>query len=153
MKKFQTIYDKWTIDFKKILFCMGVLYLGTIYNMEEPKAFAVAVIVQGVSNIGEFWDYLDSERICVPLKILSVIVILLSVFVVLFAFHCLTKSKDFYDLGNNSDAAKYMWGSLIAVASPLVPIVADAVINVVNKVISDKRGKLINRGGGEEDEL
>ena len=51
MKHKQTLYDNWVIDFRKILFCIGVIMLGTLYNVKEPNALAIAVIVQGASNI------------------------------------------------------------------------------------------------------
>lgn len=50
----QTLYDNWIIDFRKILFCICVIMLGTLYNVNEPNALAIAVIVQGASNIDNF---------------------------------------------------------------------------------------------------
>lgn len=86
MKRYQTICDKWTNDFRKIIFCAGIVLFGTVYNFNEPKAFAVAVMVQGASNIDSFWEYLESKQICTPLKILSFILIFLSTAAMFYSF-------------------------------------------------------------------
>lgn len=161
MKKCYTLYDKWTIDFRKILFCMGILALGTLYNVEEPKAFAVAVIVQGISNVDNFWSYLESKHICVPLKILIAILIVLSTVAPILAFYTLVKSKNYFELGANSYAGYYIWGSIFAVAFPAIPLIVDAVMNIAQeasvKSLQSKKlknsEKLASPDGGEEDEL
>lgn len=161
MKKYYTLYEKWTVDFRKILFCIGVLALGTLYNIEEPKAFAVAVIVQGISNVDNFWSYLESKHICVPLKIMITILILFSTVAPIFAFYTLVKSKDYFDLGVNSYAGYYILGSIFAVAFPIIPLIVDIVMNIkqesLKKVMRLKREenseKLAGLDGGEENEL
>ena len=97
MNNKHTLYDKWVLDFRKILFCIGILATGTIFNADQENAFAVAVVVQGISNVDSFWGYLELKRVCAPLKVLISILILLSILAGLFAFYTIIKSKDFLE--------------------------------------------------------
>ncbi len=149
MKNNQTLYDNWTIDFRKILFCMGILILGTLYNAEEPRALAIAVIVQGASNIDSLWDGLNDKRICIRLKIMSALVIFFSALAGVFAIITLVSSKEYFDMQNNNCAWIFVLLVLIAVASPIILLITDVVVNI--KIEVQKQKESLN--GGEEDEL
>lgn len=148
MSNKHTLYDKWVMDFRKILFCMGILAAGTIFNADQENAFAVAVVVQGISNVDGFWDYLELKRVCAPLKVLISILILLSILAGLFAFYTLVKSKDFF--GNNVYSQYYIWGMLVAVGFPIIPLLVDMIMNIIQE---RKSRALLNVKGGEEVEF
>lgn len=130
MSERQTIFDNWITDFRKILFCITVLALGTLFNIEEPKALAVAVIVQGASNIDNFWDYLSDNQICKLLKALIAVLILLSVLATIFAIFSLANSKGYFDTNINNYASRNIVIVVLATAFPIIPLITDAYYNI-----------------------
>ncbi|MCM1049646.1 MAG: hypothetical protein NC433_14615 [Clostridiales bacterium] len=149
MKIQQTIFDDWVNDFRKIIFCIGVLALGTLFNIKEPNALAIAVIVQGAGNIDGYWDYLKNHRLSNVLKIMIVILVLLSCLAVIFAIFDLSNSNACFDLNANQCAWYYIYGVVIAVAFPVVLLLTDLVLNLKNEKVSS----IIVIDGGSEDEL
>lgn len=129
MRNKKNIYDDWTIDFKKILVCIIIIVLGIFYNIEEPKALAVAIVVQGISNVDNFWEYLKA-KIELPLKILSVVTIILSFVAVTASIMVLADKSNLYDLGKNSHAVYYITGFTIAAAFPVILLLTDLFINL-----------------------
>lgn len=149
LKMRQTIFDGWVNDFRKILFCIGVLALGTLFNIKEPNALAIAVIVQGAGNIDSYWDYLHDKAISSVLKIMIVILVLLSFLAAIFAIFNLANSKSYFDMNANNHAGFYIYGVVIAVAFPIIPLLTDLVLNIRNEQVPP----IIVIDGGDEDEL
>ncbi len=143
MRNRKNIYDDWTIDFKKILVCITIIVLGILINIEEPKAFAVAIVVQGISNVDNFWEYLKA-KIETPLKILSAITILLSVIAVTVSITVLADKSNLYDLSKNSYAIYYMIGFAVSAAFPIILLLTDLILNL-------KKEKIAVHGGVENE--
>jgi hypothetical protein len=148
MKNKKNIYDNWTIDFREILVCICIIILGIIINVNEPKAFAVAIVVQGTSNVDDFWVYLDA-KIETPLKILSAIIVLLSTIAIAVSIMVLGGESNLYDLSQNSYAVYYMLGSAVSAAFPIVLLLTDLIINL--KKINLNKEKIIVHGGVENE--
>lgn len=145
----QTIFNDWITDFRKILFCIGILALGTLFNAEEPKALAIAIIVQGAGNIDNFWDYLKDDNILNYLKAMILMLILFSALAVTFAIFTLGNSKGYFDMAGNTHAWIFILVELFAIAFPIIPLITDAIINAKNKKTKLPAGT----DGGEDDEL
>lgn len=143
------MYNDWITDFRKILFCIAVLSLGTIYNVEEPKALAIAVIVQGASNIDNFWDYLRDTKIYISLKVLILLLILFSMAASIFAIFSLASTKGYFDININNRAYWNIGIVLLATAFPVIPLITDGIFNVRKNI----NNSLSDMNEGEEYEL
>ncbi len=144
----QTLFSDWITDFRKILVTITILALGTLYNIQEPNALAIAVIIQGISNIESYWDCLKDKKIDIALKIMLVIVIVLSLLAVIVAIFDLAGSKQYFSFKYNKSAGIYIAFTVVAVASPIIFLVTDWCLNIKkNKPVSE------NVDGGDEDEL
>lgn len=132
MRNQENIYDDWIMDFRKILVCIIIIVLGILINVEEPKAFAVAIVVQGISNVDNFWEYLKT-KITTPLKILNAITILFSVIAVTFSIMVLADKINIYDLTQHSYALYYMILFAVLAAFPIVLLLVDLIMNLKNE--------------------
>lgn len=147
MKHKQTLYDNWVIDFRKILFCIAVITLGTLYNVKEPNALAIAVIVQGASNIDNFWDCLADEKIYTILRIMSTIFILFSAIAAIFAIYSLGSGMGYFDTVSNPKAWIYIALVVFAVAGSIFPLITDTFLNIQKEKVTS-----INKMNGEDDD-
>lgn len=68
MKDRCTLYGDSVLGFRKMLMCLMVVLLSVFPVFQEPNALSVAIFVQGVSNIDNFWDFLKERDICKPLR-------------------------------------------------------------------------------------
>lgn len=144
----QTLFADWITDFRKILATIAILALGFYYNINEPNALAIAVIVQGISNIDSYWDYLRDEKIDIALKIMLVIAIFFSFLAVLVAIFDFAGSKQYFSFDHNNSAGVYILCVGVAIAFPIILLVTDGYFNIKkNKPVSE------NIDGGDEDEL
>ena len=132
MRNQKNIYDDWIMDFRKILVCIIIIVLGILINVEEPKAFAVAIVVQGISNVDNFWEYLKTN-IATPLKVLSTLTILFSVIAATASIMVLADKSNIYDLIQNSYAVCFMTLFAIFAALPIVLLLTDLIINLKNE--------------------
>lgn len=153
MKDRETLYDGWITDFRKILFCIAVIGLGTLYNVREPSALAIAVVVQGASNVDSFWDFLSNKKIYTCLRVLSVIVILLSVIVAVFAIWSLGGEENFFDTANNQYAGIWVVLVIVGVAFVLFPLITDIVLNMKKEQMELERNVNTNKNQEEDDEI
>ena len=134
MGKRQTLYTNWQTDLRKMLFCIAILTLGTLYNIEEPRALAIAIIVQGASNVDCYWDFLCNEKICTPLKIMSAVVVLVSAIAVIFAVYTLGNPIPYFDMTKNNQACVNILAVVAAVVSPIVLLITDLLMNIQNHI-------------------
>lgn len=144
----QTLFTDWNTDFRKILVTIAILALGFLYNSNEPNALAIAVIVQGISNIDSYWDFLHDKKIDIVLKIMLVIMIFLSVLAVLAAIFDLAGSKQYFSFEHNKSAGFYIFFAGLAIACPIILLGTDWYYNIKK----DKPASG-NIDGGDEDEL
>ncbi len=139
----KTMFKKWTIDFRKILFCIVILALGTIMNAAEPKALAIALIVQGAGNVDGFWDYLDDKRIYGFLRVMLGVLITLSVLAGVFAVISLASPQNYFTLGVGNHARLCIAGAVFCVAFPVIPLTVDTILNLKSEEsvhVSDMAG-------------
>lgn len=85
MKGRSTLYADSLIDYRKMLMCIGVLALTVFPVFQEPSALSATILVQGVSNIDNFWDFLKDRKICKPLRNTVKVLIFLSVVAIIIA--------------------------------------------------------------------
>lgn len=145
----KTLFQDWVTDFRKILFCIGVLALGTLFNAEEPKALAIAVIVQGISNIDSFWDFLKEHKIYLALKIMTAILILLSTLGAVLGIYSLWSPKELFNPEENEKASIFICLVILFVAFPIIVLISDIVFNAKKEM----SGSIGNMDGGEEVEI
>ena len=140
----KTLCDSWVDDFKKILFCMITITLGTLYNVKVPEALSVALVVQGISNVDIFWDYLKNKKFRWRLRIASAAIIFVSSVFALLAFISLVGHKEWFDIDGGVGPLLLVAVAVIAVASPMILFSADMVINISSEINDMK--------GGDDDE-
>lgn len=121
MKSRCTLYEDSLLGFRKMLMCFGVVALSIIPVIQEPEALSVAIFIQGVSNIDNFWDFLKDQGICRPLKIIVKILIFLSVVAIIIALLNLMNGIFAQSYG---DIVKVI--ALVAVGFPIVVLLADS---------------------------
>lgn len=149
MKTHHTIFDDWVTDFRKILFCIAILILGILYNVKEPKALVIAVIVQGVGNIDGFWDYLRMKELDNFLKAMVALLIFFSAMASIVGIFTLGDARSYFDLKVNGHAGIYILLEVCGVAFPIVLLLTDGILNIMKErtVIT---GQI---DGGDEHEL
>ena len=150
MKNRDTLYDTWQIDFRRILFCVAAMVLGTLYNVSTPEALSVALIVQGMSNIDGIWDCLSNKKLSTLLKAMSMVAVILSFLATLFAVYSLISSNIYFDLLVNKYAGWNIALALFAVAFPLVLYSVDFCKNFKKEI--ERQNQDDAEGGDEEDE-
>lgn len=149
MKKNQTLYDDWTVDFRRILICSGIIALSAFPNINESKALAVAILIQGASNIDSYWDFLREKGLCESLKNMLICLITLSSVSFLIALLSLINDQNYFEIKKFGGIIQ--WGTLVAVCFPVFLLFTDLCINRRNE--EGENSIKYNQNGGEDDEL
>lgn len=124
MKGRYTLYADSLLDFRKMLMCIGVLALSIFPVFQESSALSAAILVQGVSNIDSFWDFLKDRKINRSLRNAIKVLIFLSVVAIIIA---LLNFMNGFFAGVHGTLIKII--ALVAVGFPLVVLYADSYMN------------------------
>lgn len=128
------------VDFRKILICSGIIILSVFPSINEPKAFAVTILIQGASNIDSYWDFLKEKRIHKSLKGMLILAIVLSFMADVIALLCLGSTQNFFENAKFGIIVKTF--VLSAISFPIALLIKD-----IREIIK------YNQKGGEEGEL
>lgn len=150
MIKYKTLFDCGLTDFRKLLFCLPVIIISAFPVLGEPKALATAVLIQGVSNIDGYWDFLKDGDIHRPLKKMLYFLVFASAAAGVLGVLSLVAGYSYFD--TSGTAGRIVTAlAVLAVSFPIVLLLTDWKINVDNE---EYKKSLKNRQiGSEEDEL
>lgn len=134
MKDRCTLYGDSVLGFRKMLMCLMVVILSVFPVFQEPNALSVAIFVQGVSNIDNFWDFLKERDICKPLRSAIKVLIFLSVLAIIIAL--LNFMENIFS-ASYGGIIKVI--ALVAVGFPIVVLWADSHMSAkVEEIGGDK---------------
>ena len=150
MIKYKTLFDCGLTDFRKLLICLPVIIMSAVPVLGEPKALAAAILIQGVSNIDGYWDFLKDTDIYRPLRNMLYLLVSLSAAAAVLGLLSLVIGHSYFDTSGITGCIVTAL-TLLAVSFPAVLLVTDWKLNDSN----EEYGKsLKNRQtGSEEDEL
>lgn len=148
MKNNQTLYDDWMVDFRKMLICGSIILLSAIPSLGESKMLAIAILVQSVSNIDSYWDFLKEDRISKLLRKMLMWLVVLSSAAGLVSLLSLGDVQSYFEIDNFGHIIKGL--ALLAVSFPVILLFTDCRFNLHKK---DEILAECNEDGGEDDEL
>ena len=150
MTEKKTLFDSSSTDFRKILFCLSVVVLSIFPVLGEPRAFAVAILIQGACNVDGYWDFLGNGAICDPLKRRLYVLISISVLAGVLGLLSLVAGYGYFDT-SNCCGCLVAGLALLAVSYPAVLLYTDWKLNAAKE--KDRNNSASRQTGSEEDEL
>lgn len=149
MVTYKTLFDSGLTDFKKILFCLPVIVISAVPVLGEPKALAVAILIQGVSNIDGYWDFLKEDGIYSPLKKMLYFLVFISVVAGVLGILSLVGGYRYFDTSYKTGCIVTAF-ALLAVSFPVILLATDWKLNAINQ---ENRTHPPRQTEGEDDEL
>lgn len=136
MKLRSTLYSDSSTDLRKGLVYVVILVLSLFTNFQTSSAFSFAILLQGLSNIDNFWDFVNDRYICKPLRRMVRFLIVVSVLGILLASLNLMKPAIVFENPDYGICIKII--ALITVAFPLAILTVDYILN---EQIEDQEGR------------
>lgn len=137
MKIRDTLYEKSSIDFRKVLVYIVIIFLNVFAAFQSSSAFSFVILMQGVCNIDGFWDFIDNERICRPLTKMIKLLIALSALGILLALLNLMLGEVLFDNPLCGYILRIL--ALFTISFPIVILYKDYKKNV--RIEEQRRGK------------
>lgn len=145
-----TLYSSSAIDFRKFFVHLFVIFLGFVPNIQSTEAFSVAILVQVVCNVDNYWDLISDRNVCKPLRTMSKVLVGLSVVGILLVVFNLMEPTNVYE---NERYGLFLKGfSLFVAVFPIGILVKDYKINSRFEE-REEHAKLEKMKEGDEDEL
>lgn len=146
----KTLYDSSLTDFRKIIFCLPVVALSVIPVLGEPKALAVAILIQGACNVDGYWDFLKDGNIHRPLRNMLYVLISISVVAAVLGLLSLVAGYGYFDTSKVFGCIVTSF-ALLAVSFPAILLYTDLKLNAVKE--KDRMSRANRKTESEEDEL